>query len=82
MSQGDESVVAEIPVFSKHKWLQTGLKSSGSNRNKIKGNNFVMVHCAEKGGNVLHTCLGLFLSSIISHRHNALQKIVAECQQF
>lgn len=32
MSQGDESVVAEIPVFFKHTWLQTGLKSSGSKR--------------------------------------------------
>lgn len=37
MSQGDESVVAEIPVFSKHKWLKTGLKSSGSNRRRLKG---------------------------------------------
>lgn len=37
MSQGDENVAAEIPVFSKHKWLKTGLKSSGSNRRRLKG---------------------------------------------
>lgn len=37
MSWEDESVVAEIPGFSKHKWLKTRLKSSGGNRRRLKG---------------------------------------------
>lgn len=34
---GRWELVAEIPVLSKHKWLKTGLKSSGSNRRRLKG---------------------------------------------
>lgn len=55
VSQGDESVVAEIPVFSKHKWLKTRLKSSGSNRRRLKGTILLWFIVLRKSGNVLHT---------------------------